>query len=55
MCDLHAHDQRFDPLDADEYGLDSRRAMGGGIDQWLVFRAADRSLSRFTLVVPWAG
>jgi predicted metal-dependent enzyme (double-stranded beta helix superfamily) len=26
--------------------------MGGGIGQWLVFRAADRSLSLFTLVVP---
>jgi 3-mercaptopropionate dioxygenase len=26
--------------------------MGGGIGQWLVFRAADRSLSLFCLVVP---
>jgi 3-mercaptopropionate dioxygenase len=26
--------------------------MGGGIGQWLVFRAADRSLSLFSLVVP---
>jgi predicted metal-dependent enzyme (double-stranded beta helix superfamily) len=26
--------------------------MGGGIGQWLLFRAADRSLSLFTLVVP---
>ena len=26
--------------------------MGGGIGQWLVFRAADRTLSLFSLVVP---
>jgi len=26
--------------------------MGGGIGQWLLFRAADRSLSLFSLVVP---
>ena len=26
--------------------------MGGGIGQWLLFRAADRSLSHFSLVVP---
>jgi predicted metal-dependent enzyme (double-stranded beta helix superfamily) len=26
--------------------------MGGGISQWLLFRAADRSLSLFSLVVP---
>ncbi len=26
--------------------------MGGGIGQWLVFRAADRSLALFSLVVP---
>jgi predicted metal-dependent enzyme (double-stranded beta helix superfamily) len=26
--------------------------MGGGIGQWLIFRAADRSLSLFSLVVP---
>ena len=26
--------------------------MGGGIGQWLLFRAADRSLSLFALVVP---
>jgi predicted metal-dependent enzyme (double-stranded beta helix superfamily) len=26
--------------------------MGGGIGQWLMFRAADRSLSLFSLVVP---
>ena len=28
--------------------------MGGGIGQWLLFRAADRSLSLFSLVVPGA-
>jgi 3-mercaptopropionate dioxygenase len=28
--------------------------MGGGIGQWLLFRAADRSLSLFSLVVPSA-
>jgi predicted metal-dependent enzyme (double-stranded beta helix superfamily) len=28
--------------------------MGGGIGQWLLFRAADRSLSLFSLVVPKA-
>ncbi|MGZ4337676.1 MAG: hypothetical protein ACXVRA_10210 [Gaiellaceae bacterium] len=26
--------------------------MGGGIGQWLLFRAADRALSLFSLVVP---
>jgi predicted metal-dependent enzyme (double-stranded beta helix superfamily) len=26
--------------------------MGGGIGQWLIFRAADRSLALFALVVP---
>ena len=29
-----------------------RSGMGGGIGQWLLFRAADRSLSLFSLVVP---
>jgi predicted metal-dependent enzyme (double-stranded beta helix superfamily) len=29
-----------------------RSGMGGGIGQWLIFRAADRSLSLFSLVVP---
>ncbi len=29
-----------------------KSGMGGGIGQWLVFRAADRSLSLFSLVVP---
>src|SRR5581483_10535191 len=98
MCALHADDGRLQPLDADEYTLDSPRVrtfvaavrgliaqasspadacarieplftdlltdqewlpdayrepaassgMGGGIGQWLVFRAADRSLSLFS-------
>lgn len=30
----------------------SQSGMGGGIGQWLLFRAADRSLSLFSLVVP---
>jgi predicted metal-dependent enzyme (double-stranded beta helix superfamily) len=30
----------------------SESGMGGGIGQWLLFRAADRSLSLFSLVVP---
>ncbi len=30
----------------------AKSGMGGGIGQWLVFRAADRSLSLFSLVVP---
>jgi predicted metal-dependent enzyme (double-stranded beta helix superfamily) len=29
-----------------------KSGMGGGIGQWLLFRAADRSLSLFSLVVP---
>jgi predicted metal-dependent enzyme (double-stranded beta helix superfamily) len=32
----------------------SESGMGGGIGQWLIFRAADRSLSLFSLVVPAA-
>jgi predicted metal-dependent enzyme (double-stranded beta helix superfamily) len=31
---------------------DPDSGMGGGIGQWLLFRAADRSLSLFSLVVP---
>ena len=31
---------------------DPESGMGGGIGQWLAFRAADRSLSLFSLVVP---
>jgi 3-mercaptopropionate dioxygenase len=100
MCDLHDHG--LEPLDGDEYVLDTavvrtfvelvrrevgragspaaavaaiephfveligRRdwlpetyqrdapasGMGGGIGQWLLFRAADRSLCLFSLVVP---
>jgi 3-mercaptopropionate dioxygenase len=30
----------------------AQSGMGGGIGQWLLFRAADRSLSLFSLVVP---
>jgi 3-mercaptopropionate dioxygenase len=37
----------------DEYRADAPESgMGGGIGQWLLFRAADRSLSLFSLVVP---
>jgi predicted metal-dependent enzyme (double-stranded beta helix superfamily) len=37
----------------DEYREgDPESGMGGGIGQWLLFRAADRSLSLFSLVVP---
>jgi predicted metal-dependent enzyme (double-stranded beta helix superfamily) len=36
-----------------EYQRDAPESgMGGGIGQWLLFRAADRSLSLFSLVVP---
>ena len=36
-----------------EYQRDAPESgMGGGIGQWLLFRAADRSLSFFSLVVP---
>ena len=31
---------------------DAESGMGGGIGQWLLFRAGDRSLSLFSLVVP---
>ena len=38
---------------APEYRRDAPQSgMGGGIGQWLLFRAADRSLSLFSLVVP---
>src|SRR4051812_4208962 len=50
---------RFTELlgDAEWLPEDFRRSapdsgMGGGIGQWLLFRAADRSLSLFSLVVP---
>src|ERR671923_225914 len=37
----------------DEYRQSAPESgMGGGIGQWLLFRAADRSLSLFSLVVP---
>ena len=49
----------FAELLADHDGLPAtyqepapQSGMGGGIGQWLVFRAADRSLSLFSLVVP---
>src|SRR5919206_4816440 len=38
---------------APEYPRDAPQSgMGGGIGQWLLFRAADRSLTLFSLVVP---
>jgi predicted metal-dependent enzyme (double-stranded beta helix superfamily) len=50
---------RFESLLADagwlptEYQQDAPESgMGGGIGQWLLFRAGDRSLSLFSLVVP---
>ena len=50
---------RFAELLADPAWLPARfresapdSAMGGAIGQWLLFRAADRSLSLFSLVVP---
>jgi predicted metal-dependent enzyme (double-stranded beta helix superfamily) len=37
----------------DEFGAAAPESgMGGGIGQWLLFRAGDRSLSLFSLVVP---
>jgi 3-mercaptopropionate dioxygenase len=50
---------RFAELLADQAWLPARfresapaSGMGGGIGQWLLFRASDRSLSLFSLVVP---
>jgi predicted metal-dependent enzyme (double-stranded beta helix superfamily) len=43
-------DQAWLPAEFQEPAQGS--GMGGGIGQWLVFRAADRSLSLFSLVVP---
>jgi predicted metal-dependent enzyme (double-stranded beta helix superfamily) len=43
-------DQEWLPAAYQEPAAES--GMGGGIGQWLVFRAADRSLSLFSLVVP---
>src|SRR3954470_19721792 len=38
---------------APEYARDAPESgMGGGIGQWLLFRAGDRSLTLFSLVVP---
>src|SRR4051812_45890729 len=39
-------------LPAELQGPAPESGMGGGIGQWLLFRAADRSLSLFSLVVP---
>jgi predicted metal-dependent enzyme (double-stranded beta helix superfamily) len=39
-------------LPADYQAPAAESGMGGGIGQWLIFRAADRSLSLFSLVVP---
>jgi predicted metal-dependent enzyme (double-stranded beta helix superfamily) len=54
-----AIEPRFRALLADRAWLPERYrqpaaegGMGGGIGQWLLFRAADRSLSLFSLVVP---
>jgi predicted metal-dependent enzyme (double-stranded beta helix superfamily) len=41
-----------DWLPAEYQAPASGSGMGGGIGQWLIFRAADRSLSLFSLVVP---
>src|SRR6266498_2396544 len=56
---LDALRSRFAALLADQTWLpDSFAApyaasgMGGGIGTWLIFRAADRSLSLFSLVIP---
>jgi predicted metal-dependent enzyme (double-stranded beta helix superfamily) len=43
-------DDTWLPVDFQEPAPES--GMGGGIGQWLLFRAADRSLSLFSLVVP---
>lgn len=43
-------DREWLPASFQEPAVGSR--MGGGIGQWLIFRAADRSLSLFSLVVP---
>ncbi len=43
-------DSRWLPAEYQEPAAES--GMGGGIGQWLLFRAADRSLSLFSLVVP---
>jgi len=44
------HDRTWLPERYQEPAAES--GMGGGIGQWLLFRAADRSLSLFSLVVP---
>jgi predicted metal-dependent enzyme (double-stranded beta helix superfamily) len=49
FADLLA-DREWLPAEYQAPAVDS--GMGGGIGQWLIFRAADRSLSLFSLVVP---
>jgi predicted metal-dependent enzyme (double-stranded beta helix superfamily) len=56
---LDALRPHFETLLADPTWLPDRyaqpgpsRGAGGGIEQWLLFRAADRSLTLFSLVVP---
>jgi predicted metal-dependent enzyme (double-stranded beta helix superfamily) len=44
------HDRHWLPLEYREPAPGS--GMGGGIGQWLLYRAADRSLCLFSLVVP---
>jgi predicted metal-dependent enzyme (double-stranded beta helix superfamily) len=46
-------DRSWLPVRFQEPAADS--GMGGGIGQWLLFRAADRALSLFSLVVPPGG
>ena len=41
-----------DWLPADHACANPQSGMGGGIGQWLIFRAGDQSLSLFSLVVP---
>ncbi|HEU5405900.1 MAG TPA: hypothetical protein VFU52_07435, partial [Gaiellaceae bacterium] len=41
-----------DWLPAEYQAAAPESGMGGGIGQWLLYRAADRSLSLFSLVVP---
>jgi 3-mercaptopropionate dioxygenase len=53
LAPLFSHllaDETWLPQEFQEPAAES--GMGGGIGQWLLFRAADRSLSLFSLVVP---
>jgi 3-mercaptopropionate dioxygenase len=47
-----AIEPRFAELLADSGWLPGESGMGGGIGQWLLYRAEDGSLSMFSLVVP---